>query len=29
MGLEIENVSKSYGANLVLDAVNLDVAPGE
>nr|WP_272212887.1 ATP-binding cassette domain-containing protein [Marinicella sp. W31]MDC2878811.1 ATP-binding cassette domain-containing protein [Marinicella sp. W31] len=29
MGLEIENVSKSYGSNLVLDAVDLDVQPGE
>ncbi|AMM85560.1 ABC transporter ATP-binding protein [Martelella sp. AD-3] len=29
MGLEIENISKSYGSNRVLDAVNLDVAPGE
>lgn len=29
MGLNVENISKSYGNNLVLDGVSLDIAPGE
>nr|WP_319513244.1 ATP-binding cassette domain-containing protein [uncultured Cohaesibacter sp.] len=29
MSLQIKNISKYYGANLVLDAVSLDIEPGE
>ena len=29
MSLQIQNISKYYGANLVLDAVSLDIEPGE
>nr|WP_320141773.1 ATP-binding cassette domain-containing protein [uncultured Cohaesibacter sp.] len=29
MSLQIQNISKYYGSNLVLDAVSLDIEPGE